>query len=193
MYGTSGMLLPFDILTNEAGGGNSMTAFRFTKAFQLTALVLVFAVAQVYVMAGPIRANTDPKAKETTSASEPRSEAVVTNTATTPSAESQLLTPGAAAERMPLTAGSKALFNRIFSKRDVETRLASGNTFIKAQANFKDTFKSPGKNFVVPQSDDDDDDGGHKGMWIAAGVVAAVVVIAIIGLRHDREITSVQE
>lgn len=170
-----------------------MTASRFTKAFQLTALVLVFSVANVYVLAGPVKLNTDPKAKETksepTMTSSSSEKAVAT---TTVSAESQLLTPEAAAEKMPLTAGSKALFNRIFSKRDVQARLATGNTFLKAQANFKDTFKSPGKRLATPQADSDDDDSGKKGMWIAVGVVAAVLVIAFVALQHDRDITNVQ-
>jgi hypothetical protein len=160
-----------------------MIASRFTKAFQLMAVVLVFSMAQVYVLGAPVKANTDPNAKETAATSLPRSEA-----ATTRSAESQLLTSEAAAERMPLTASSKALFNGIFSKRGVEARLATGNTFLKAKATFKDTFKSPARPFLTPQDDsDDDDDDGKKGAWIAMGVVAAVVVVAIIGLRHDRE------
>lgn len=171
-----------------------MIASRFTKAFQLTALVVVFAVAQVYVLAGPVKVSTDPKAKEA------RSETALVDsssdkavTVPTLSAESQLLTPQAAAEKMPLTAGSKALFNRIFSKSDVQARLATGNTFLKAQANFKDTFKSPNKRFVSPQADSDDgDDSGKKGMWIAVGVVAAVLVITFIALQHDRDITNVQ-
>ena len=177
-----------------------MIASRFTKAFQLIALALVFSVAQVYVMAGPVKVNTDPKAKETPAATQPSSEAVVTEShvskvraGTTVSAESQLLTAEAAAERMPLTAGSKALFNRVFSKRDVQARLATGNTFLKAKASFKDTFKSPGKSLALPQDDDaDDGGGGKKGMWIAVGVVAAVLVIAIVALQHDRDITNVQ-
>jgi outer membrane scaffolding protein for murein synthesis (MipA/OmpV family) len=178
-----------------------MIASRFTKVFQLTALVLVFSVAQLYVIAAPVKANTDPKAKETASTSQPRSELALadssadkTATATTLSAESQMLTAEAAAEKMPLTAGSKALFNRIFSKKDMAARIATGNTFLKAQATFKDTFKaSSAMNFARPQTDsdsDDDSDSGKKGMWIAAGVVAAVVVIAIVGLRHDRENSS---
>lgn len=164
-----------------------MIASRFTKAFQLMALVLVFSVAQLYVIAAPVKANTDPKAKDTAATTLPRSEA-----GTTLSAESQLLTPEAAAERMPLTAGSKALFNGIFAKRGVEARIATGNTFLKAKASFKDTFNSPARTFLTPQDDSDDDDGSKKGMWIAVGVVAAVVVIAVIGLRHDRGITNVQ-
>lgn len=170
-----------------------MTASRFTKAFQLIALVLVFSVSQVYVLGGPVKVNTDPKAKET------KSEATMAESSsdraavpTTISAESQLLTPQAAAERMPLTAGSKALFNRIFSKNDVQARIATGNTFLKAKASFKDTFKSPVKSFASPQDDSDDGGGGKKGMWIAVGVVAAVLVIAFIALQHDRDITNVQ-
>ena len=171
-----------------------MIASRFTKAFQLIALALIFSVAQVYVMAGPVRANTDPRAKETTSANHPAGEAAVADSpaakATTISAESQLLTPEAAAERMPLTAGSKSLFNGVFSKRDVQARLATGNTFLKAKASFKDTFKSPVMNLSSPQDDDDDEGGGgSKGTWIAVGVIAAVLVIAVIGLRHDRNAT----
>lgn len=170
-----------------------MTASRFTKAFQLTALVLVFSVAQVYVLGGPVKVNTDPKAKETrTEATMADSSSDKATVATTVSAESQLLTPQAAAEKMPLTAGSKVLFNRIFSKSDVQARIATGNTFLKAKANFKDTFKSPGKSFALPQDDSDDGDGGKKGMWIAIGVVAAVLVITFIALQHDRDITNVQ-
>jgi len=172
-----------------------MMGSRFTKAFQLTALVLVFSVAQVYVMAGPVKANTDPKAKDTSSASQPGSEAFTTDSssnktaAATISAENQLLTPKAAAERMPLTAGSKTILNRIFSKSGVEARIAAGNTFLNAKTSFKESFKMSGKNLALPQSDSDDDgDGGSRGVWIAVGVIAAVVTIAVIGLRHDRGI-----
>jgi hypothetical protein len=193
MYGPNGILLHFDILTNHAGGGDSMTASRFTKAFQLTALVLVFSVAQVYVLGGPAKVNTDPKAKETkTEATMADSSGDKVAVATTPSAESQLLTPQAVGEKMPLTAGSKVLFNRIFSKSDMQARIATGNTFLKAKASFKDTFKSPGKSFALPQDDSDDGDSGKKGMWIAVGVVAAVLVIAFVALQHDRDITNVQ-
>jgi hypothetical protein len=172
-----------------------MMASSFTKAFRLTALVLVVAVAQVYVMAGPVRTPTDPRANN----SEPKAETVVTDSAVSkvslPSAESQLLTPAAAAERMPLSAGSKSVLNRIFSKRDVEARLAAGNTFLKAKTSGGEMFKAPGKRFLAPQDDDDEDSsgGGSKGAWIAVGVIAAVLTVAIIGLRHDRGIESVQE
>ncbi len=175
-----------------------MMASRFTKAFQLTALALVFSVAQVYVMGAAGKANTDPKAKGTSSASEAlmadASSDKVATTITAPivSAESQLLTPQAAAERMPLTAGSKTILNRIFSKNGVEARVAAGNTFLNAKTSFKDSFKMSGKNLALPQSDSDDDDSGSRGVWIAVGVIAAVVTIAVIGLRHDRGIKSVQ-
>jgi hypothetical protein len=105
-----------------------------------------------------------------------------------------MLTPEAAAERMPLTAGSKTIFNRIFAKSNMQARIATGNTFLKAKASFKDTFKAPSTPLAAPQDDDDDDGGGgRKGMWIAVGVIAAVLVISVIALQHDRDITSVQE
>jgi hypothetical protein len=175
-----------------------MIASRFTKAFQLIALVLVFSVAQVYVMAGPIRVSTDPKAIDPSTTSQPKSETAVmaesagnkTAAATAISAASQLLIPGAASERMPLTAGSKTTLNRIFSKRDVEARIATGSTFLKAKASFAESFKSPSKNMPSPQNDSgSDDDKDSRGVWIAVGVIAAVLTIAIIGLRHDRHTT----
>jgi hypothetical protein len=175
-----------------------MMASRFTKAFQLTALALVFSVAQVYVMAGPIRLSTDPKATDPSTTSQPKSETAVAAesagnkraAATTISAASQLLIPGAASERMPLTAGSKTTLNRIFSKRDVEARIATGSTFLKVKTSFAESFKSPSKHMPSPQSDSgSDDDKDSHGVWIAVGVIAAVLTVAIIGLRHDRHTT----
>jgi hypothetical protein len=171
-----------------------MMASRFSKAFQLIALALIFSLAQVYVMAAPTRTNTNPGTKAKPSVSQPVAEpatadssGIKTATATTPSIENQLLTPKAASERMPLTAGTKTTLNRIFSKHDMETRIAAGNNFLTAKTSFADTFKSPGK--PAAQTDDpgdDDDDEGKKATWIAVGVIAAVLTIAVIGLRADR-------
>jgi hypothetical protein len=36
------------------------------------------------------------------------------------------------------------------------------------------------------------DDNGRRNMWIVAGVLAAVITIAIIGLRADRNREGVQ-
>ncbi|HEX8843314.1 MAG TPA: hypothetical protein VF791_01530 [Pyrinomonadaceae bacterium] len=157
---------------------------RFTKAFQLIALALAFSMMQVYVMAGPIKAITDPRTTDTSSATAPTSEAAA---ATTMSSDSQLLTAKAASEKMPLPASSKTTLGRIFSKGNMAARIDSGNTFLKANTDAAGTFKASLR--AVPlQSDDDSDSGGggSRGAWIAVGVIAAVVVIAVIGLRHDR-------
>jgi hypothetical protein len=175
-----------------------MMASRFTKAFQLIALALVFSVTQVYVMAAPVRANSGPGTTPKAPATQPKAEPVAADSSagkitskTNVPAGTQLLTPEAAAERMPLTAGTRTALNRIFSKKDMEARIASGNTFLTAKTSFADTFKSPVKrtassSYPQTDSDDDDDSDGERGTWIAVGVIAAVLTIAVIGLRHDR-------
>ena len=168
---------------------------RFTKAFQLIALALVVSIVQVYVMAGPLKATTDPGLNGKPSAvNPPKGEVTETPTGeaaavTTVSTDSQLLTAKAAAERMPLAPKSATTLGRIFSKGELEARLASGNSFVKANNSFADTFKSSAVR-AVPQTgtndQNSDEDGGSRGTWIAVGVIAAVLTIAIIGLRHDR-------
>lgn len=170
-----------------------MMVSRFTKAFQLIALVLAFSVAQVYVMAGPIKASNDPRTPNTSSANEPRTEAVAADTSSnklataTASSENQP-TPEAAAEKMALRIGSKTTLNRLFSKGDIEARLASGNTFLKANTSAAATFKTTSKqtSSTKSSSSDESDDTGRRGTWIAVGVIAVVLTIAVIGLRHDR-------
>ncbi|HKQ99570.1 MAG TPA: hypothetical protein VJT09_02790 [Pyrinomonadaceae bacterium] len=166
-----------------------MMASRFTRAFQLIALALVFSVAQVYVIGAPVGTNTDPKATDKSSVTLPKVEAE----AATEQNASATANPEAAAERMPLTAGTKTVLSRIFSKNNVEARLASsGNVYLTAKANFADTLKPVGKRASAAKpagednDSDDNDDSGRKGTWIAVGVIAAVLTIAVIGLRHDR-------
>lgn len=167
-------------------------ASRFTKAFQLIALALVFSVAQLYVVAVPTRTNTDP-GKNKSAATQPKAETesneLAASKATTLS-EEQLPTAQAASERMPLTAGTKTILNRIFSKGNIEARATAGNTFLSmsTKANFANaTFKTSPKRAARAQTDDDGDDGNtSRGAWIAVGVIAAVLTIAIIGLRADR-------
>jgi hypothetical protein len=158
-----------------------MMVSRFTKAFQLIALVLAFSVAQVYVMAGPVKVSNDPKTPSTSSASEPKTEAVAADTS-----ENQLA-PEAAAEKMTLRIGSKTTLNRLFSKRDIEARVAA-KTFLKADTSFAATFKTTSAQTSSTKSStsDDSDDTGRRGTWIAVGVIAAVLTIAVIALRHDR-------
>jgi|GEM_PF-1518803 len=170
-----------------------MMVSRFTKAFQLIALVLAFSVAQVYVMAGPVKASNDPRTPNTSSANEPKTEAVAADTSSnklasaTASSENQLA-PEAAAEKMALRIGSKTTLNRLFSKSDIEARVASGNTFLKADTSAAAMFKTTGSQTSSTKSStsDDSDDTGRRGTYIALGVIAIVLTIAVIGLRHDR-------
>lgn len=158
-----------------------MIASRFTKVFQLIALVLAFAVGQLYVMAGPINSVNNPTTSAASS-SQPKAETVVADSSvskTTPTTE-------AAAEKMTLRGGSKSALNRIFSKRDVEARIAGGNTFLKANTSMAATFKAPNMQTSSTSTSDDSDHSGRRGTWIAVGVIAAVLTIAVIGLRHDR-------
>jgi uncharacterized membrane protein len=166
-----------------------MMASRFTKAFQLIALVLAIAVLQVYVMAGPIRTGNDP-GTSASSAAQPTAEAKVATT----TSENRVPAAEIAAEKVSLRFGSKSALNRLFSKSDVEARIASGNTFLKANTSAAATFKSTATRTAALQggSTSDSDDNGSRGTWIAVGVIAAVLVIAVIGLRHDRSNPGVQ-
>jgi hypothetical protein len=171
-----------------------MMVSRFTKAFQLIALVLAFSVTQVYVMAGPIKAINDPRTPNTSSVNEPKTEAVAAEIssnklATGVASSENQLAPEAAAEKMALRIGSKTTLNRLFSKRDIAARVASGNNFLKAETSVAATFKTTSRNSSAAQtsgSSDDSDDTGRRGTWIAVGVIAVVLTIAVIGLRHDR-------
>ena len=166
-----------------------MMVSRFRMAFQLIALALVFCVANVYVMAGPLKTNTDPRPTDKSSATQPAAE---NDAAATPGAETAA--PQAASERMPLTAGTKTVLGRIFSKKGVESRLATSRGFVNVKASAGDAFKAPRKALVQSDDDsDDDDDNGRRNMWIVAGVLAAVITVAVIGLRADRQRESVQD
>jgi hypothetical protein len=152
----------------------------------MIALALIFCVANVYVMAGPLKTNTDPRATDKSNVTEPAAESDAAATS-----EAETAAPRAASERMPLTAGTKTVLGRIFSKNGVESRLATSRGFVNVKASAGDAFKAPRKAMkTVAQSDDtddgDDDDNGRRNMWIVAGVLAAVITIAVIGLRADR-------
>lgn len=163
-----------------------MMVSRFRMAFQLLAVALIFCVANVYVMAAPLKTNTDPRATDKSSVAQPAAESDAAATS-----EAETAAPRAASERMPLTAGTKTVLGRIFSKNGVESRLAASPGFVNVKASAGDAFKAPRKAMKsMAQSDDsDDDDGddnGRRNMWIVVGVLAAVLTVAFIGLRADR-------
>jgi hypothetical protein len=148
---------------------------------QLIALALVFCVANVYVIGAPLRTNTDPKATDKSNVTEPaaREDAADVREAQPPG-------PQAASEKMPLTAGTKTVLSRIFSKHDLKSRAAASNSFVNVKSSAGDMFKAPRKALAPQDDDDDDDDNDRRNMWIAVGVIAAVLTIAVIGLRADR-------
>jgi len=161
---------------------------RFSKVFQLLSVVLVIAVINVYVMAAPVR-STDPKKADAPEITEANAEVARAEIATT-----NIVTPVAvAAEKLPLAPNAKINFNRIFSKSEITSHAAGNPTFLNAKATSRSVFKAPPRTGTVPQDPDNDSGGGgSKGTWIAVGVIAAVLTIAVIGLRHDRGIESVQ-
>jgi hypothetical protein len=160
-----------------------MIASRITKAFQLIALALAFSVLNVYVMAGPIRTPIDPRTTDPT-ASQPTAEKIV---AEKTSDKTAAATTQVASEKMPLTAGTKSVLTRIFSKQNVEARAATTSSFLSTKTNFADTFKTKANAQTSGKSSDNDSEGhGSRSTWIALGVIAAVLTLAVIGLRHDR-------
>src|SRR5687768_7634064 len=153
---------------------------RFPKVFQFLTVVLVLAIANVYVFAAPVR-STDPK-----TADAPETTVTKTDVA---SAEIATAAPVAvAAEKLPLAPNAKIDFNRIFAKSEIKARASANHTFFNAKVSGRDTFKAPARTGRAPQDDPDTDSGGggSKGTWIAVGVIAAVLTIAVIGLRKDR-------
>jgi hypothetical protein len=152
---------------------------RFSKIFQLLTVVLVVAMVNVYVMGAP-KASTDPKKADV-----PATTDTTTNLA---SAENVAkVTPvSVASEKLKLAPGSKLDFNRIFSRTEIASRATANHNFLNAKTAARDLFKAPPRVGMAPQDDKDSGGGGSKGTWIALGVIAAVVTIAVIGLRHDR-------
>jgi hypothetical protein len=153
---------------------------RFSKVFKLLTVVLVIAIANVYVLGAPVR-STDPKkadAPETTAPADVASAEIATTAAPV----------AVAAEKLPLAPNAKIDFNRIFAKSEIKARASASQTFFKANVSGSNTFKAPARTGTAPQDDPDTDSGGggSKGTWIAVGVIAAVLTIAVIGLRKDR-------
>jgi hypothetical protein len=155
---------------------------RFSKVFQLLTVVLVVAVVNVYVMGAP-KASTDPK-----KADAPATTVATTDLASAENVANAKVTPVAvASEKLKLAPGSKVDFNRIFSRTEIVSRASAGHNFLNAKTAARDLFKAPPRAGTAPaDSDNDTGGGGSRGTWIALGVIAAVVTVAVIALRHDR-------
>jgi hypothetical protein len=156
---------------------------RFSKIFQLLTVVLVVAIVNVYVMGAP-KASTDPKKADAPATTTDTN----TNFAGAENVANAKVTPAAvASEKLKLAPGSKVDFNRIFSRTEIASRATVNHNFLNGKTAARDLFKAPPRTGMAPQdSDKDSGGGGSKGTWIALGVIAAVVTVAVIGLRHDR-------
>jgi hypothetical protein len=154
---------------------------RFSKVFQLLTVVLVVAMVNVYVMGAP-KASTDPKKPDAPAATESTTEvAGAENVANTK------VKLAIASEKLKLAPGSKVDFNRIFSRSEITSRATANHNFLNAKTASRNLFKAPPRTGMAPDdTDSDSGGGGSRGTWIALGVIAAVVTIAVIALRHDR-------
>jgi hypothetical protein len=153
---------------------------RFSKVFQLLTVVLLVAIVNVYVMGAP-KASTEPKKGDAPAKTE-----TATDLASAENVANVKVTPAAvASEKLKLAPGSKADFNRIFSRTEIASRATASHNFLNAKTAARDLFKAPPRVGMAPQ-DSDSGGGGSRGTWIALGVIAAVVTIAVIALRHDR-------
>lgn len=153
---------------------------RFSKIFQLLTVVLVVAIVNVYVMGAP-KVSTDPKKGDVPATTETN-----TNLASAENVANAKVTPVAvASEKLKLAPGSKADFNRIFSRTEIASRATANHNFLNAKTAARDLFKAPPRAGMAPE-DNDSGGGGTRGTWIALGVIAAVVTVAVIFLRRDR-------
>jgi hypothetical protein len=159
---------------------NKKDMARFSKVFQLLTVILVVAIVNVYVMGAP-KASTDPKKADAPATIESTASASADNVA-----DAKVATVAVASEKVKLAPGSKVDFNRIFSRNEIASRATSNHNFLNAKAAPRDLFKAPPRPGTPTPDDSDSGGGGSKGTWIALGVIAAVVTIAVIALRHDR-------
>lgn len=153
---------------------------RFSRVFQLLTVVLVVAVVNVYVMGAP-KASTDPKKADVPATSE----TTTTSAGAGNVANTTVTSVAVASEKLKLAPGLKVDFNRIFSRTEIASRTASHN-FLNSSAAPRDLFKAPPRVGAAPADSDNEGGGGSRGTWIALGVIAAVVTVAVIALRHDR-------
>jgi hypothetical protein len=151
---------------------------RFSKVFQLLTVALVITVVNVYVIGAPLKTGTNLK-KDTA-------------TTVTKDVAPVTVTTAVGAEKLALAPGAKINFNRLFSKNEIKSRAMTSHSFLNARTSGRDLFKAPARTGAAPDDTDTKDDDGSKSTWIAVGIIAAVVTIAVIGLRHDRSSTGNQ-
>ncbi|HEX8707336.1 MAG TPA: hypothetical protein VF723_03655 [Pyrinomonadaceae bacterium] len=178
-------------------------ASKYLSAYRMIALALVFSIAQVYVMAGPIKALNDPRTPNTPATAQPTGDPATSNTLellaanradSGPAISSETTDGTTAKERMGalgrLTLTPNPTLARVFARQNVETRLAANNNFLKSHSSLVAMLKMPkaqtsGGN-TQDTSGDDNDNSGARSAAIAAAIIGAGLVVAFIGFRHDR-------
>lgn len=155
----------------------------FSKTFRLTALVLLVAVMQVYVLAHPAATSTTYATKNSESVNKP----VVTDHQLNFIKQNQVTSQGQLASERSITFAPKSPLSLVFTKNSVE-KAASKTAFLKVKKGTYDLMMSPkGQTTSDDSGDDGDDDGDRKALYIASAIVIGAAVAAFIGFRSDRD------
>lgn len=156
----------------------------FTKTFRLTALVLLVAVMQVYVLAHPRATSTTNATKNSESVNKP----VVTDHQLNFIKQNQITSEAQLASERAITFAPKSPLSLAFTKNSVE-KAAVKTTFLKVKKGTYDLMMSPKGQTTSTQTDDsdDDDDGDRKSLYVASAIVIGAAVAAFIGFRSNRD------
>lgn len=172
--------LPFNLGQRE----NSNMSSGFTRTFRLTALVLLIAVMQVYVLAHPRATSITSATKNSESVNKP----VVTDHQVNFIKQNQVTSQGQLASERSVTFAPKSPMSLAFNRTSVE-RSAAKTTFLKVKKGTYDLMMSSKGHPAGAQTDDSDDDsdGDRKTLYIASAIVIGAAVALFIGFRHDRD------
>lgn len=153
----------------------------FTKTFRLTALVLLIAVMQVYVLAHPRATSTTYATKNSESVNKP-----VTDHQLNFIKQNQVTSQGQLASERSITFAPKSPLSLAFTKNSVE-KAASKTAFLKIKKGTYDLMMSPKGQTASDDDADDDGDGDRKALYIASAIVIGAAVAAFIGFRSDSD------
>jgi hypothetical protein len=154
----------------------------FTRTFRLTALVLLVAVMQVYVLAHPRATSITSATKHSESVNKP----VVTDHQVNFIKQNQVTSQGQLASERSVTFAPKSPMSLAFTRMSVE-RAAAKTTFLKMKKGTYDLMMSPKGQTSDTSNDSDDSEGDRKTLYIASAIVIGAAVALFIGFRHDRD------
>lgn len=156
----------------------------FTKTFRFTALVLLIAVMQVYVFAGPARTSATSATRNTESVNKP----VVTEHQLNFIKQNQVTSQTQLASERAVTFAPKSPLSLAFTRAGVE-KAAMKTTFVKIKKGTYDLMMSPKGQTAGTQSDtsSDDSESDRKTLYIASAIVIGAAVALFIGFHSDRD------